>query len=732
MKGKGSLILLIVGWMGGVGVLPAARADFEVGVARVDLTRYDFENYTDIDGDGFKGPDDWLLDTGIDRRFDYEEAGAFGPDGKPGRAGVDDDGNGVTDDCGRPLTAEDRWNTHCREYLARGSDDIPDPAGDDYHPLRNRQGTERNGRYDGFGLAGYGPNIVAVNYRACNRVNRDDLNGDGIDDGIWARVLALRKDGRTLLIASLDFAGMFHNYMNEVKRKAALPPEEGGLGIPEDDIIMMTTHTHSSPDVYGLWDMLNGGLDHDYIFGRSKEVRPDDDGVTDRIYRALQLAVEDLRPAMMKSAQDHILSCYDPETLELKKVPDCREGDSEQDAYGAPGNGFDISINQLDVRDPWVKNTLVTTLHFVERDDPTKTIATVVNYSTHPHAMGSGESNWESSDYPHYLREKIEAHFGGIAIFWLGTQGAHLSALRNEHNPVMKYTRSGEPVCKEDPNRPGECLEDPNGRDFPEFVIETSPEKIWSHGYYIADVAIESIESDPTPYLVDPPLENLTRRITLEATNPAQKYYLCKLWREFDPPDKPRFESALGKTCRVGKVLLHCAPKLLYENCRLFLDDIQLNVVTIGEAQFWTAPMETDPVYLLGRHASRVEYHWEENGEMKEDVCNFPEVHGLMELMTGRHNFATSMTNSYFSYGFPESDFLGVLNVNHPNHYEDEVTLGKEFGDTVANNLSEMLGGAPDRFTNHTPACQQIVERPFLRDAQGNPLPPAPFHGCRP
>jgi hypothetical protein len=108
----------------------------------------------------------------------------FGPDGKPGVAGVDDDSNGTTDDASeyvycmnaggcsgsddiRPPFGYDglpgvggydddgdgtndniaEWQ-FCRVNPCPGSDDNPDPMGDNYDYWTNPSGTELNGVYD--------------------------------------------------------------------------------------------------------------------------------------------------------------------------------------------------------------------------------------------------------------------------------------------------------------------------------------------------------------------------------------------------------------------------------------------------------------------------------------------------------------------------------------------------------------------------------------------------------
>lgn len=87
------------------------------GASVLDITPQQYETWNDSNGDAtYQPPSDTFNDSGVDRRFDYQETGAFGSDGKPGKAGVDDDRNGVIDDSS--------------EYLSTGTDDVADPARD--------------------------------------------------------------------------------------------------------------------------------------------------------------------------------------------------------------------------------------------------------------------------------------------------------------------------------------------------------------------------------------------------------------------------------------------------------------------------------------------------------------------------------------------------------------------------------------------------------------------------
>ena len=49
---------------------------------------------------------------------------------------------------------------------------------------------------------------------------------------------------------------------------------------------------------------------------------------------------------------------------------------------------------------------------------PSDVLATVLNFSNRPESLGSNNT-LITSDFPHYVRKRIEAEFGGMAI-WIG------------------------------------------------------------------------------------------------------------------------------------------------------------------------------------------------------------------------------------------------------------------------------------------------------------------------
>jgi len=57
-----------------------------------------------------------------------------------------------------------------------------------------------------------------------------------------------------------------------------------------------------------------------------------------------------------------------------------------------------------------------------------RTLGTVVNWSSHPEALG-GKNTLVTSDFPHFLRARMEARLGGTCVFLVGSIGGLMTPL---------------------------------------------------------------------------------------------------------------------------------------------------------------------------------------------------------------------------------------------------------------------------------------------------------------
>ncbi|HEX72816.1 MAG TPA: hypothetical protein ENN65_05840 [Candidatus Hydrogenedentes bacterium] len=273
-----------------------------------------------------------------------------------------------------------------------------------------------NGRFDGIWMAGFGTNRPAK----------------GVNDPMWVRAIALRNNGVTLVMVTIDSIGIFHNEYIRI-RKMINP----ALGI--DHIMFSATHSHEVPDTMKIWsygfrlfglDIPYFGYDHGYM-----------EFIQDMAREAIEEAVARLEPADMYCAQVYI----EPE-------------------------GF-----VRDSRKPVVMDNHMYLFRFTKHDTD-ETIATLVNWGNHPEALGSRNS-YLTSDFPHWLREGLEKGvpppngvegFGGMCLYFQGMLGGLMT-----------------PLGVEVPHRDGV-----------QKFKEDSFEKAESLGYNCAIVAAHALRSD--------------------------------------------------------------------------------------------------------------------------------------------------------------------------------------------------------------------------------------------
>jgi hypothetical protein len=488
-------------------------------------------------------------------------------------------------------------------------------------------------------LAGFSPYYTAL--------HKDRRLAEGVHDPIWSRALALQgSNGERLLMISTDLPGLTWKHINPIRRRISKM-----FGIPVSNIIIHSTHSHAAPDAAGYWSTLMWMHNKSYT-----------DLLREWIYLSAREAFFNLTPARMKIVTTTHFSCFDPETLELKKDPDCRLPDFEFQFAKPEGQHYDELLIQRDERDPFVRNTRIIAAQFIDRFNSGKTIATFVNWHNHPDTMGD-ENHLVSSDYVHYLREYIEKVLGGKAVYFVGTLGNQIGGMRGTAVPLWneKFERVYQPG-----------VFDPKGRPVPVLVRE-GWEKIRGTGYEVASEAVTALKKVEATDKVDIKIQ--TEVLDNQVDNFIHNLMTGSVWNfDVDPEDRMR------------KYLLECFGLL---GC--VRSDV--SVVQIGDLGFVTAPGEIDPAYFYGRKKTVADY----GGKWGE--WTFPAMPGLEPHIPGKHKTMIGSANNYLSYLVPASDNVGPLNSDHPNHYEEFVTIGKHFGDDTGNKQMQMLG-AKERYSS--------------------------------
>lgn len=272
---------------------------------------------------------------------------------------------GTHPDWDGPVTANGVWGEEFSDSNGNGRWDVGETFVDDPVNTAIDPGSRR--KYDGIFLAGFGADRIAK----------------GCADDIWARALVIEGGLKKVALISVDVVGSvkYGKYYGFAKAEAMVDP---GLGI--DSFIYSSTHSHEGPDTLGLW-----GVEQfrDGKFPRYLQF------VDRQVAKAINLAGD---PANMREARVIAAATTpadDPELLGLQVRTGCRP--------------------------PWFFDDELRALRFV--DGSNDTIATLINWSTHPESL-EDENELVSSDFPHYIRARVEERIGGTAVYFTGDLGA--------------------------------------------------------------------------------------------------------------------------------------------------------------------------------------------------------------------------------------------------------------------------------------------------------------------
>ncbi len=251
--------------------------------------------------------------------------------------------------------------------------------GDPEYKGPDADGSENNGIFDGYWVAGYNSSTPM----------------QGVHDDIWARIIVLRKNDITAALIYIDYIGFFKSDIDRIR--SIIKKKAPAIGF--DSINISSTHTHASIDTMGMWGPDNpfsgiteqSGANDNYIKEISNKI----------VDGTIQAAVS-MQEARIKTITRRV--------------------------------GIDQIAN--DVRDPFIIDDNMSVVAFENLKG--ERIATLINWGAHPETLG-GITNYVSSDYVHYLREAIEKGIsgtpedippsGGIAVFMQGAQGGMITTL---------------------------------------------------------------------------------------------------------------------------------------------------------------------------------------------------------------------------------------------------------------------------------------------------------------
>jgi len=201
-----------------------------------------------------------------------------------------------------------------------------------------------------------------------------DRRFTGVHDDIHVKAVAV-SDGRTsVVILTFDCIGLLHPQLLEIRRAVAGLLREPGFDTAR--IVMSSTHTHSGPDVVGLWgpDRMHSGVDTAYL------------------------------SRLVSTAARQVVRAW------RARVP-ARADYSEAEH----GEGWVYNISR-----PGSLDRSLVTLRF--RDARGRAIATLTNFACHPTIL-DGATEEVSSDYVAGYYRRMDSAVGGVNLFLQGAIG---------------------------------------------------------------------------------------------------------------------------------------------------------------------------------------------------------------------------------------------------------------------------------------------------------------------
>ncbi len=491
-----------------------------------------------------------------------------------------------------------------------------DPATD---AIDDRNG---NGTLDAIWIAGFG------NARAAT----------GVADDVHATAIALRNGDITIVFVSLDVVGWF---VDEVERVRELL-----VGVDVDYLVMAATHQHEGPDTIGIWGVSLG--DSGLVPAYQRFVR-------EQSAEAVRRAVAALEPASLEHA-----------TFRLRDA--------------APDG--DITRWVGDNRDPNIVDDEVRVLRFVRAGtamagDPGsgETIATFVNFASHPEYQGSRPTRI-SSDWPHFMRVAMETGIevddayaepaepiGGVTLLVQGALGVQIG-----------------------PNRVR--LRDRMDVEVPEPSREAAAVVGTQLGAMIL-AALRGTLPAATP-TVHASADLGLRRATFFAQIQNRRYHIAGRQGLFD---RMLYNFDEGRPIVMGN----------YPDVRT-----EIAVIDVGPATMLTLPGELDPAEFVGGYEAPCDYTPGgcENlvNEMREnppDVSMAPRGPFLADRLRARRPDAESVwalgcTQDFLGYFIPEFDFEldpGVPYIGEAPgaHYEETNSIGETGWPRIRGKMIELI-----------------------------------------
>lgn len=206
-------------------------------------------------------------------------------------------------------------------------------------------------------------------YLAGGKANRLFID---VHDNLYVKAVVLSNSNNNLTILTFDCIGLLYPQLQAIRSriKAELP------SIDPEHIVMSSTHTHSGPDVVGIWgkDLAHSGVNDKHM-----------QLIVDRAVEAIKEATEARKPVSI--------------------------------SYGTGSFGEDWVKN---ISEPGELDRSVSIIKF--SDSKGKNIAMLANFACHPTIMDDA-STAASSDYVWGYYKYLDSAQGGVNMFLQGAIG---------------------------------------------------------------------------------------------------------------------------------------------------------------------------------------------------------------------------------------------------------------------------------------------------------------------
>jgi hypothetical protein len=217
-----------------------------------------------------------------------------------------------------------------------------------------------------------------------------DRRFTGVHDDIFVKAVVVSDPRSSVAILTFDCIGLLHPQLEDIRRSVAIRLP----GFDTTRIVMSSTHTHTGPDVVGLWgpDRLRSGVDTAYL------------------------------ARLVATAADQLVLAW------AARVPARADY-----AVSTHGEGWVYNISR-----PGHLDRSLVTLRF--RDTAGRHVATLTNFACHPTIL-DGAFEAVSSDYVAGFYRRMDSVFGGVNLFLQGAIGGWVQPEREEKSFERAFFR---------------------------------------------------------------------------------------------------------------------------------------------------------------------------------------------------------------------------------------------------------------------------------------------------